>query len=38
MVVHVGVFVVEGLRGRDAPRAVLGVVIFWAGMLVMWSM
>ena len=36
MVVHVGVFVAEGLRGRDAPRAVMGVVVFWAGMLVMW--
>ena len=36
MVVHVGVFVAEGLRGRDAPRAVTAVVVFWSGMLVMW--
>lgn len=38
MVVHVGVFVAEGLRGRDAPRAVLAVVLFWIGQLVMWMM
>ena len=35
-VVHVGVFVAEGLRGRDAPWAVWSVVLFWAGQLVMW--
>lgn len=36
IVVHVGVFVVEGLRGRDAPWAVWAVVLFWIGQVVMW--
>jgi hypothetical protein len=37
-VVHVGVFVAEGLRGRDAPWAVWSVVLFWIGQLVMWML
>ena len=36
VVTHLGVFLAEALRGRDAPQAVLGVVIFWVAMLVMW--
>ena len=36
VVVHLGVFFAEALRGRDAPRALLGLGVFWVGMVVLW--
>jgi|GEM_PF-2444316 len=34
MGVHLLLFVAEGLRGRDAPKAVWALVLFWIGFVV----